>query len=466
MRVLVAVVSALVLLLTGYGWTVYRQLTSNISTSDVLDHARGGDGATDILLVGMDSRTDAKGNPLPQSVLDELDAGPDTGELNTDTLILVRIPDDPSRASTAVSIPRDSYVSIPGYGTHKINSAYARAYTNEHKTLVAQGVTGADLENRAREEGRRELIQTIEELTGSSIDHYAEVNLVGFAQITQTIGGVPVCLNAAVRDSYSGANFQAGPQTLSGAAALAFVRQRHGLLRGDLDRVVRQQAFLAGLAHKVLSAGTLANPSTLSSLIDVVSQYVVLDQGWDLIAFAGQVQGLTGGNISFRTIPTGRTDLPTPSDGVAVAVDPSLVQAFFADLTHPDNGPAPPPSAASPVIVDVRNATGRTGLAAGVADLIDDNGFAPGEIGNSTRTARSAVHVAAAQKADGERVAQLLGGLPVQVDGEAQAGHVEVVLGSTYAGPTSHSTTPTTAAAPTTADAAPAITADGTPCVN
>jgi anionic cell wall polymer biosynthesis LytR-Cps2A-Psr (LCP) family protein len=143
-----------------------------------------------------------------------------------------------------------------------------------------------------------------------------------------------VCLNAPVRDSYSGADLAAGPQTLQGPAALAFVRQRHGLPRGDLDRVVRQQAFLASLAHEVLSTGTLADPAQVSGLIAAVSRYVVVDSGWNLLAFAAQARGLTAGAISFRTIPTGRPNLPTPDDGVAVQIDPRAVRDFVGTLSE------------------------------------------------------------------------------------------------------------------------------------
>jgi LCP family protein required for cell wall assembly len=475
-RATLVVLSALTLLLTGYGWSVYRQLDSSLVTSDVLGPAAAPDGATDILLVGLDSRTDANGNPLPQQVLDELNAGPDTGVMNTDTLILVRIPNDPTKTSTAVSIPRDSYVDIPGHGTHKINSAYARAATTERTRLAAQGVTGAALDQQANQAGRRSLIATVEQLTGASIDHYAEVNLVGFAEITSAVGGVPVCLNAPVEDSYSGADFAAGPQTLEGAPALAFVRQRHGLPRGDLDRIVRQQAFMACLAHKVLSAGTLTNPAAVSRLITTISRYVVLDHGWDLLGFATQAQGLTGGNITFRTIPTGTLALPTPSDGVAVQVDPTLVREFMAGLSGQQAaGPNPP---ADPVVGDVSNASGRTGLAAGVQDLLDDHGVVPGAVGNVPRAARSVIRASAANQTDAQQIAQLLGGLPVQRDDTVPAGHVQVLLGRDYDGPDSTGTTTGTAggstATPAPGDDArgaspaddPPITAAGVPCIN
>jgi LCP family protein required for cell wall assembly len=349
-RVAVAVVSALVLMVTGYGWTAYRELGARLVTSDVLTRDRPSDGVTDILLVGLDSRTDAAGNPLPRELFDALDVGPDQGTLNTDTLILVRIPDEAGLPTTAVSIPRDSYVAIPGFGTHKINSAYARAVAAARARLAAQGVTGPALEQQAAQAARRTLVTTVEQLTGVSVDHYAEVNLAGFADITQAVGGVPVCLNAPVRDSYSGADFAAGPQTLQGPAALAFVRQRHGLPRGDLDRVVRQQAFLASLAHEVLSTGTLADPAQVSGLIAAVSRYVVVDSGWNLLAFAAQARGLTAGAISFRTIPTGRPNLPTPDDGVAVQIDSRAVRDFVGTLSEgtPVGAPRVTPEESAP----------------------------------------------------------------------------------------------------------------------
>ena len=139
-RIVTAVVSALVLLVTGYGWTAYRELGARLVTSDVLTRDRPSDGVTDILLVGLDSRTDAAGNPLPRELLDTLAAGPDQGTLNTDTLILVRIPDDAGLLTTAVSIPRDSFVPVPGFGTQKINSAYVRSADATRARLVARGL--------------------------------------------------------------------------------------------------------------------------------------------------------------------------------------------------------------------------------------------------------------------------------------------------------------------------------------
>lgn len=106
-----------------------------------------------------------------------------------------------------------------------------------------------------------------------------------------------------MKDRYSGADFPAGPQTLDGRQSLAFVRQRHGLDMGDLDRTKRQQAFLAGATKKLNSAGTFTDPAKLIKLIDAAKRDVVTDEGWDLLAFLKQAKNLSGGRVHFTTLP-------------------------------------------------------------------------------------------------------------------------------------------------------------------
>lgn len=339
-RVALGVVSTLVLAATGYAWSQLSKLDDGIVTANVIPPAAQIDGDTvangeplkiaqNILLVGIDARTDAYGNPLPQSVLDALHAGSgDDGGDTTDTMIVVHIPAG-GAAATAISIPRDSYVDIAGgYGKHKINSAYSRGKNAAMSGLRAQGLSGAQLEVAANEAGAKTAIQTVEKFTGLTVNHYASINLAGFDALSQAVGGVEVCLKAPVHDTYSGADFPAGPQTLSGAQALAFVRQRHGLLNGDLDRIARQQAFLSAMAKTVLNAGTFTSPSKLNALVSAVQGSVVLDKGWDVLSFAQQLRGMTSGAIGFATIPVQSLSLATPSDGDAVKVDPGQVQQF------------------------------------------------------------------------------------------------------------------------------------------
>src|SRR5690606_30791260 len=143
---------------------------------------------------------------------------------------------------------------------------YQRGRNVERERLLAAGMKpGQELERRAHQAGARVLLKTVEKLTGRTIDHYASLNLLGFYDITQAIGGVEVCLKKPVQDVKSHADCPAGRQVSSGRDALAFVRQRHGLPRGDLDRVVRQQVFMTGLVRKMLSTGTLTDPAKLRS---------------------------------------------------------------------------------------------------------------------------------------------------------------------------------------------------------
>ncbi len=482
-RTVVAFFSVAVLVGTGYAWANFQSLANNLTTTDVIGEDGGGerpaDGSIDILMVGMDARTDAKGNPLPQHILDELQAGDESaGGLNTDTIILMHIPNDTGKA-VAVSFPRDSYVKIAGgHGRHKINSAYGYGKNAAVAELQKKGVTDpAQVEQESKKEGAKNLIQTVQDLTGVTVDHYAEINLVGFYDITKAVGGVDVCLNQATQDDYSGADFAKGPQTIEGREALAFVRQRYGLLRGDLDRIVRQQVFMAGLAKKMLSAGTLSDPGKLRALIDALTKSIVLDKGWDVFKFATRMKDLSGGNIKFETIPTGNPELATPEDGTAIEIVESDVKRFFKNLGKdaPDTSttPAVDPST---VTVEVRNASGTGGLAARVLDALVAKKFVSGGAANAdTPMAKSVVRHGKGGEAGAQAVADALGGLAVEQDDNIPAGRARVFVGSDYSGPG----TQNLAGAPlvgldgakraqpgTSTTEEPPITADGVRCVN
>lgn len=360
--------SLLVLGATGYAWTQLSRLDRDLATADVIAPSAqlppGRDSlaaAQNILLVGLDSRTDGQGNPLPQSLLDQLHAG-DSGDGGdtADTMIVVHIPAGGGSA-TAISIPRDSYVQIAdGYGKHKINSAYTYGKNAALTALSTQGVTGAELEREAAAAGARTAIETVEDFTGLAINHYAAVNLAGFYELSNAVGGVPVCLKAPVHDTYSGADLPAGKQTLSGAQALAFVRQRHGLPNGDLDRIARQQAFLAGMAQVVLGSGTLTDPGRLAGLVGAVSRSVVIDQGWDVLTFAEQMHNLSSSSLTFATIPVQSLSLQTPGDGDAVEVDPVQVRDFIDALLGGSGGHSSASSTTSSTPTTVARAAAET----------------------------------------------------------------------------------------------------------
>lgn len=273
-------IAVAIVLGTGVAWAKIRSFEGGIHhISTAALGGDGDDGAIDILLVGSDSRTDAHGNPLTPEELAVLHAGNDVAT-NTDTIILVRIPNN-GRSATAISIPRDTYVELPDdEGKMKINGVYGDAKLAVMKDLIeVQKMDPLEGEKRGIEAGREALIRTVAKLTGVTVDHYAEIGLLGFSLITDALGGVDVCLKDAVYEPLSGADFPAGWQKLSGPQALSFVRQRHDLPRGDLDRVVRQQVVMASLAHQVISGKTLSSPATLNRLQDAVQRSVVLSEG-------------------------------------------------------------------------------------------------------------------------------------------------------------------------------------------
>jgi LCP family protein required for cell wall assembly len=476
------VVSALIFAGTFYGWATVTDLTSGLTTADVIDPAaKGTSGPQNILLVGIDTRTDAKGNPLPRNVLTALHAGAsDDGGDATDTMILLHIPAGGGRA-VGFSIPRDSYVDLAGgFGEHKINSAYTYAEVAAAKQLRAQGVTGAQLAVQAAQAGAKNAIQTIEQFTGLQINHFASVNLVGFYDISEAIGGVQVCLKNSVHDKYSGANFRAGVQIIKGAQALAFVRQRHGLPNGDLDRIKRQQSFMAAMTHTILSAGVLGNPTRLRALIGAVQKSITLDKGWDVLGFAQQLQGLSAGAVQFLTIPIVNITYPTPSDGDAVEVDPGQVQSFVstqvgnADSPPSSTGKAAPPAPTTTtknnagITAQVYNATGIHGLASDVLKSLTSQGFTSGGTGNSSTRTSTVVDYAPGDLASAQQVATALGGGIRTVSSTlVSAGTVRVYLGTSYSGPTGATgAVGNSGTAATTAKKPPAITAGATNCVD
>lgn len=346
-RVALSLLSVVALAATGYGFVTYHRVQSDVPSTDILNVPQDttappqDDGAEDILLVGTDARVDMQGNPLPPSVLKQLRTEQTSG-LNTDTLIVLRIPHNGAKA-TATSIPRDTWVNVPTGGQSKINAVYGAA-----KTAAAAQLRGkeddAAVERDSDLAGRRALVQTVQDFTQVHIDHYVEVNLFGFYLLTEALGGVEVCLKHATEDKDSGAHFRAGPQTISSSDALSFVRQRKNLPHGDLDRIVRQQAFLASALHKVLTAGTLANPSTMNELINALKRSLVTDPNFDLLQLAQQAKGLATGDIAFGTIPVITINGWSPDGKQSIVqADPNAVRRYFAGLAGRTSTAAPSP---------------------------------------------------------------------------------------------------------------------------
>ncbi|MEU4415493.1 LCP family protein [Nocardia salmonicida] len=433
---MVAISAVLVLALTGFAWRSVDNLIANIDRIGGLGLGGERDGAVDILLVGVDSRTDAHGNPLTKAERAMLHAGDEVGT-NTDTIVLIRVPND-GRSATAISIPRDAYVDIGGQGKAKINSAYGSTKETERAELLADGKSEAEAERASTKAGRQALIKSVATLTGITVDHYAEVSLLGFVLLTDSVGGVEVCLNQAVDEPMSGADFPAGRQRLDGQEALSFVRQRHDLERGDIDRIVRQQVFMAQLVGQLLNAKILANPGKLSEISEAVGRTVVLDEDWDVLAFLQQLKDLSGGKVEFETIPVSDLNSMTSAGESVVKVDPKAVQSFVAGLVgEEEQDEAAPKIDTSTVTVSVLNAGGATGLAGKVSAALTSKGFREGTVGNYTGGTVSSSRVLAADAADPKAVAvaEALGGLTVVADTTVSADTVSVVLASDYSGP-------------------------------
>ncbi|MEU7140096.1 LCP family protein [Nocardia sp. NPDC046473] len=436
MRAFAAVFAVVVLVITGFAWHSVDSLISNIERIGNLGLGGGRDGAVDILLVGVDSRTDAHGNPLSDRERALLHAGDEVGT-NTDTIVLIRIPND-GRSATAISIPRDSYVDIPDLGKGKINSAYGATKETQRLKLMNQGVSEADADKQSTQAGRQALIKSVGNLTGINVDHYAEVSLLGFVLLTDAVGGVEVCLNNPVDEWMSGADFPAGRQRLDGPSALSFVRQRHNLPRGDLDRIVRQQVFMAQLVGQVLNTKTLSNPGKMKQLSDAVGRTVVLDDNWDVLAFLQQLQDLSGGQVKFETIPVTDLNYMTDRGESVVRVDPKAVKSYVGSLVDGKSAESDEPTVdPGTVTVSVYNASGVGGLAGQVAQALSSKGFHEGLVGNYTGPSVTGSRVLAANTADAKAkaVAKALGGLPVLADTTLSPDSVSVVLASDYSGP-------------------------------
>ena len=303
---IIALTLSIAIVVSSGGVSFISKAASNaIPRSKVLQGVPGStNGDTNILLLGLDSRRDNNGNALPREITKLLHVGPASiGGYNTNTMILIHVPADGKKA-VAVSIPRDNYVNVPGYGMKKIKEAYSYAKYAEDSRLYKAGVEQPERENISRDAGRSAAIATVSQFLDVPIDHFAEVNLIGFYDLATALGGIQVCLNRAVSDKkYSGAVFPAGLQTITGVDALAFVRQRHGLPNGDLDRTHRQQAFITGVITKFREQGIFGDLGKVSALLDVAKKDVVIDSGFDVLGFLPQARALTSGNVTFHTLP-------------------------------------------------------------------------------------------------------------------------------------------------------------------
>jgi anionic cell wall polymer biosynthesis LytR-Cps2A-Psr (LCP) family protein len=418
--------------------------------------------------MGLDTRLDENGKPLPQNIYDALHAGDGSnGGNNANVLMLLHVPGDGSPA-TEISIPRDDYVDLPGCPDQtckeKIKESYGLAMDQEAKALVEQGVPDSPArEQQERDAGRQEEMKTVSQfLGGVPIDHFVEVTLVAFYEIAQVVAPIPVCVLYPTSDDYSGANFPAGQQQLSATQALAFVRQRRdiGVASGgkikdyyvlnhldftDLDRERRQQAFIASLAYKLKQAGTITSPSELGQILNVAEANIAVDSGLNLIDFAGEASNLTGGHVSFHTLPiVGPMNAGTASHRNDVnQVDVPAVQADVRSLLGgsavPSSSSAPAPTTANTpppaAPVDVYNASGQAHVAATLSDALTTKGFTKGTTGTDSSRSTSVIEYGSGASSTATAVSSALGGIKTESSSVISAGHVRVIIGRDFSMP-------------------------------
>jgi LCP family protein required for cell wall assembly len=492
--VLCCVAAALVLAISGFSYFVVKDVASIGGSHAIVSGPSIG--AQNILLMGLESRTDWNGNILPSDVLKALHAcdaqeiAAGCGGNATNTLILIHIPAGGGKA-VGFSIPRDDWVTFPtaydGQSQGKIDQAYGLAMAAEESQLRTQspGLSQDQVAFEGNEAGRTAAVDTVEQLTGVHIDHFAELNLDGFYELAKVMGGVEVCLNHPVpydpNSGFSAAH--AGYQHLDAAQALAFVRQRDGLPNGDLDRTHRQQAVIDSVLHELKTDGVLSDLTKIQDLLSVAKQYLITDSGWNLLDFAAQMRSLTAGDLSFRTLPI--VGYQTIDGQAANVINPGYIQqivqqTFYPAPRAPKSGASSSSSSAaanSKITVDVYNGGNTPGLAAQVSAALVKDGYVAGKIGNTSPLTTTEVLYGTGAAANASTIASMFS-VSAGASSTVAAGHVEVLLGADATLPTSSassspsssaSSSPSTSvtAIPSTGPQGGLVTAkNGIPCVN
>ena len=412
------------------------------------------------LLVGSDTRAFAGGQAFqaPQGSADFV-AG-----ARSDTVILLHLPIGGAKP-TIVSFPRDTYVHIPAF-TDRAGKTTA---AHPAKLNEAFSIGGPAL-----------LTQLIERLTGLRLDHYVQVDFGGFRSIVDAVGGLSLCVGTSRHDHDSQDSLTAGTHPdITGAQALAFVRDRKGLPGGDLDRIKDQQYFLAQLLHKVLSAGTLADPARLTGLLSAVVADVTVDQGFGLsqmTTLGSRLRHLDPAHVTFATLPVLSSAAVRVVHGLRVDVvllDPARTAQLFAGLHEGTGHPAPGTGAAgqpltvapAAISLEVRNGTSTAGLAGRVARSLRRHGYTVTATGTASPVDQTTVRYRPDMLAAARTVAAALPGAQLQADPTLTVG-VQLVLGPeapavvpVHLGPSATPTPSGTAAtSPPLPSASPAVT--------
>jgi LCP family protein required for cell wall assembly len=434
-------------------------------------------GAMNILVMGLESRTNFQGQCLSAGLLTAMHAGnvascenQTVGSQDTDTLILVHIFAGGQKA-VGFSIPRDDLVTYPkayydGITTGKIDQAYYFAYVTSLNSTYGSSMSSTERYLKANQAGQAAEIATVQAVTGVHIDNYAVMNLAGFYTLAQDFGGIEVCVtpttvngtaHANLYDTASGWNAVAdgynlkkgGSQYLHLAAdqALAFVRDRDSLPDTDLSRTHRQQAVIDYMIWQLKHENAFSDLGQLTALLGDAKQWLITNSGFDLFDFATNMSALTGKNLKFYTLPiSGFADVELNGSMQDVNdIDVSYIQQVVNKAFNP-----PPPAAApgkstakkkaapipaaSTVTVDVYNGGSTSGLAGSVSQALVSLGYKSGAVSDASAQSQTAVAGtevfygagasanAAKIATDFSTTAKALASLPAQ--------HVEVLLGT------------------------------------
>ena len=448
-------------------------------------------GAMNVLIMGLESRTDFQGRTISHHLQVVLHSGSQGGQA-TNTLILLHIFAGGQQA-VGFSIPRDDWVTYPrpydGQAQGKIDQAYGFAYAQSMSATVNSGDSPGQRAKTANLAGQAATLATVEAVTGQPVDNYAVVNLMGYYYLAQAFGGITVCVKPwtaggnknladvnsgwdAVKSGYDLAKGGSQYLHLSPAQSLAYVRDRDSLPGGDLDRTHRQQAVLDYVIWKLEHGGVLSNVGQLDALLGTAKSYLMTNQGWDLFDFSSNMKALTGKNLKFFTAPI--TGYQTIDGQSANVIDVPAIQALIREKFTPP-APTPKPSTtaasgepaakatpvppASTVTVDVYNGGTAPGLATGISSALVAHGYKAGAVTNASAqgkpaTAGTQVFYGAGAAANAAKIARYFGASPAPL-ASLPTGHVEVLIG------TGATVVPAGLAAPATkpAAAAPAASA-------
>jgi LCP family protein required for cell wall assembly len=297
-----AAMSAVVLFVAGTAWGFTSYINDTIGRVNAGTAGTPASGPLNVLLAGVDQRS---GLTRHQELA--LHVGNDVSS-NSDTMMLIHVSGDRSRV-TVISIPRDSWVNIPGHGFNKINAAY--------------GLGGPKL-----------VVQTVEENTGLTINDFVQVNFLGFVKVIDALGGVNICLPFAVDDPYSGLHLSKGQHHVSGITALEYARDRHSFATSDLARITDQQHLLSSMLTEAISSGTLANPVKLDRFLHAALAAIKVDRGLNVAALADQMRGVSPSDVRFMTVPLSNYNYQTPTGESAVLWDAKQSMALFNELKH------------------------------------------------------------------------------------------------------------------------------------